>query len=161
MQKLNIMFEISGVPLLISGNCSIIEKPSTGQNPGVGAGGVSPIPAVGVATNYLIQTDQDFAVDIQWNQTGAVWMLLAGNWVGEVFFELMGPGEAPAVAFQTPLAGSNTIGTQKLQVPISAGQLPAGQYRVTCSLQFYVSGAPKAIAAFEDLGLIKVYDETI
>ena len=155
------MFEISGVPLLITGNCSIIEKPSAGQNPGVAAGGISPIPAGGAPTNRLIQTDQGFDINIDWNQAGAVWVLTAGNWVGEVFFELMGPGEAPAVSFKTVQAGANVIGAQTIQVPVNAGQLPPGQYRVTCSLQFYVAGLPKAIAAFEDLGLIKVYAETI
>ena len=144
------MFEITSLPTLITGNCQIIEGPSSASAPAD--------PAGGGPTNKFVQTDQPFRIQFNWNQISNSW-ILNGNWEFRVEFELRGPGEAP-FGFSATLASTPLNGVYIHDINVPAASLIPGIYDVSCSMQFYSGGNPKPIVAFEDLEAICVYQES-
>ncbi|HHH49940.1 MAG TPA: hypothetical protein ENK52_03055 [Saprospiraceae bacterium] len=150
-------FEIAGTPPKITGHCHIYEGSSTD-----GAGAKS-VPF----TNRLIQDDQTIYFTFHWKQHSNSFWLAGGHWHQEVYLELMGPGEASKSGgyFKTTIAAQDVNGSFSNTIKVAPGKIKPGVYRVTCSMQYYSNFGsagghqPRALAAFDDLGIIKVYHE--
>lgn len=152
-------FEVSGLNVNVTAHCHLREFKSTANAPEVPT---APIPPGTIASNNVIQKDQPFQILFHWNQGGpGVWALGAGDWLLEVFLEKMGPGEAtvPGGYFKASAAGVGTSGFYAKEINVPANTVAPGVYRVVCSMQLEVGGVPKALAGFDDLGLIRVIND--
>lgn len=153
-------FEVSGLNVNVNAHCHIREFDSPTNAPEVPT---APVPPGTIWSNRMIQADQPFQILFHWNQGGSgVWAIGAGIWRFEIFLELMGPGEAPVPKgyFTTTQAGNSSPGFYAQKIDVPANTVVPGVYRVVCSMQLVVGGVPKALAGFDDLGLIRIYDES-
>ncbi len=149
--------EISGITVDIqNATVRITEHSSTAAAPGA--------PVFPATSNKLIQTDQAWDIWFKWDQVAGSFLLNGGEWVFDVYLEMMGPDEAPATKGHfakkinaNPVDGNNF----QTYVHINAGEVPEGTYRIVVSQQFYSLGKPRAIAMFGDIGLVKFYKEEV
>lgn len=146
--------------LFVKGSCWILEGQSTAgfeEEPNI------PPTATYGSSNKMIQLDQSFALSFKWTVYGKLACLLdCGYWKCQVFFEQMGGGET---AFN-PEENVQDVGhpghSYEALVKVQPGALQPGVYRVICCLQYHLKdGSPGPIAAFEDRGLIKIYQDKV
>jgi hypothetical protein len=105
-----------------------------------------------------VQTDEDVTIRFHWTQTGALCGMLSGTWRCDVFLEEMGPGEVTSpIPFKTSAFVTTNGFTYEVNVPVAAGTVQEGLYRVTARLMLTSNGAPKLspVCAFVDLGLVQ------
>lgn len=149
--------EISGITVDIqNATVRITEHHSTAAAPGG--------PILPATSNQLIQTDQAWDIWFKWDQVAGSFLLNGGQWVFDVYLELMGPDEAAATKGHfmktinaTPVNGNN----YETYVHVNAGEVAAGTYRIVVSQQFHSLGKPRALALFGDIGLVKFYEEEV
>ncbi len=102
-------------------------------------------------SNLVINPDQSFTVEMQWEIRGflaPLWLAaLGGSWSVEVFAESVGPGPEIRIASKSvPVSGGTTTGTTTRftsgPITVPAGMLPEGNpgagnpsgvYRLACS----------------------------
>ena len=153
-------FEVSGLNVNVNAHCHLREFDSPTNAPEVPT---APPPPGTIWSNKMIQKDQAFQILFHWTQNGpGVFAIGAGDWLLEVFLEKMGPGEAPVPKgyFKVSIPGVGNPGFYAKEINVPAGTVDPGIYRVVCSMQLVVGNVPKALAGFDDLGLIRVYDES-
>lgn len=153
-------FEVSGLTVNVNAHCHLREFKSTANAPELPT--APPAPGT-VASNRIIQEDQPFQILFHWNQRGVgTWALAAGDWNCEIFLEQMGPGEATNAAgyFSTTVSGNAAAGFYAAKIDVPRNTVAPGVYRVVCSMQLVVAGQPRALAGFDDLGLIRVIAES-
>lgn len=108
----------------------------------------------------IIQRDQAMYVHFSWKQYGWLGKLICNSsWILRVYIEQIGLGEvnnppAVTVPFQQS-ANSNYHGL----VTLPANSLPVGAFRIVATLTLRGPKGPTPIAAFEDLGIIQVYED--
>jgi hypothetical protein len=106
----------------------------------------------------FIQTDQPWVVCTQFQTTGLLCPLLTGNhWKFCLLLEKMGGGEInlnPCVQMQYQPGNAFAC------IPVQAGQVPEGTYRIIATLRLYSpNNNPGPVAAFVDLGLVQFYND--
>ncbi len=109
----------------------------------------------------IIQTDQDLFVHFVFTQSGWLSKMMNGRWQCRAFFELMGAGESPGnptpvwVNF-VPVDGH----TYSAVITIPRNTLREGVYKVVATLLLDgVSGKPTPIAAYDEIGIVQVYND--
>lgn len=149
---------VNPTSLTIRANARILEGQSTQdfeESPNI------PLPQQYGGTNRIIQNDQPFKVRFNWRTAGPfVGFLSGGKWKCDVLFESMGGSES---AFNPSNiksdAGVNGANYQ-LDINVPAFSLPVGLYRVVARMQWYfANGKPGPLVAFDDLGMIQIYNE--
>ena len=143
------------IPIIKIKNADVklMELASTAGLPG---GPVEPVPS-----NKLIQTDQPFKVEFEWEQVAGSWMLNGCNWQFDIYLEQMGPGEAPPAGghFTGNQAVDPTNGVKSFTKQVGAYDVAPGLYRVTVCQQLHALGQPRAVVMFGDIGLVRFYEE--
>lgn len=132
----------------ITGNVHLHEGPSTADLPDA-----SPV--------NIVQRDQNVFVHFVWSQAGWLGKMLSSSckWEARVYLEQMGAGEVgnPApVSISFKRAGSASYNGV---VTIPAYSLPEGAYKVIATLMLHGPLGPTPIAAFEDIGVLQVYED--
>jgi hypothetical protein len=124
--------------------------PSQNNPPGV---------PVWVTANDKVQTDQNLRVNLVWTMSGALNSFLAANYVCTAYFEKMGTGEASSnYSATTAHVPSAVPHSYSLNIPIPAGSLSDGVYRLVVSLITQSTGGVGfPIVGFTEIGLIQVY----
>jgi hypothetical protein len=128
---------------------------------------VSATPPLGVDNAQIIRVDQPTDFTFDWTPGG--WLVQMGFFTGnlkfDVFYELMGPGEAVIGAPTTssplviPLGAFGVAQTYTLTIP--ANKVPPGVYRMVVRMGLLPpAGAttPTIICGFEEVGLVEYYD---
>ena len=124
--------------------------------------GPSTVPPGAIITTppTAIQVDQPTIFTFNWAATG--WLaatILAPspikNWKFDVFYELMGPGEAtfavPTSTVPTSLSGFTTL------TVLPGTVATEGIYRVVVRMMMTLTGNPSPICGFIDFGLVEYY----
>ena len=132
----------------ISGNVHLHESASTKDLPAA--------PPVNI-----VQRDQNVYIHFVWQQNGWLGKMLSSScrWEARVYLEQMGAGEvanpAPAnISFKR--AGSASYSGV---VTLPAFSLPQGAYKVIATLMLHGPLGPTPISAFEEVGLLQVYED--
>lgn len=106
----------------------------------------------------ILKVGQKYAVKFEWTQLGNLCHVLNGNWVCQVYFEQMGPGEE----FVQPIKKVPFVRkpgykySVELELPVA--DVGPGVYRAVAEILFEdPKGRPMPIAAFADLGWLHVY----
>ncbi|MCB0572224.1 MAG: hypothetical protein KDC66_20800 [Phaeodactylibacter sp.] len=130
----------------ITGNVHLHESASTADLPQA-----SPV--------SIIQRDQTLYVHFVWSQNGWLGKLLSPGckWDARVYLELMGAGEISNPAPVTVAFSSASSASYSAVVPVSS--LPQGAYKVIATLMLHGPSGPTPIAAYEDLGILQVYED--
>ncbi len=144
--------------LRVSGSARILEGQS---NAGFEEVPYIPFPARHGSTNKMVQSDQAWAVEVNWAVNGLFACLLdCGYWNCKLYFEQMGGGETN----YSPETMTQDLGRPGQQykglINIPPYSLKTGVYRVIVCLQYYFeNGTPGPISGFEDVGLVKIFEE--
>ena len=138
---------VSPVVNIANAHCHFIERPSVANAP------------EGPLNNRLVQIDQPVTIRFHWTQTSGSWVLPGGFWRLECYLEDLGPTENSGYFF-IDVAGDGTNGFKQQDLNIPAGSIPPGVYDVTCAMQFWQGGNPKALAGFDSMGKYRFYRET-
>lgn len=113
------------------------------------------------STNRVIQSDQLWAVEVNWQVDGLFACLLdCGYWKCKLYFEQMGGRETSF----SPEAITQDLGRPgqryRGQIDVQPYALKPGVYQVIVCLQYcFENGNPGPIVGFEDVGLVKIYEE--
>ena len=95
-----------------------------------------------------------------WTQSGFLCNFLDSDdkWVCAIYLEQMGPGEVAA----NPTAkkvDATSIDGHTYDAPVEITNLPVGVYKVMATLTLHANGGtPTPIAAYEELGVLQVYE---
>ncbi len=132
----------------ISGNVHLHEGASTADLPDT-------------APVNIVQRDQNVFVHFVWSQSGWLGKLLSSSckWEARVYLEQMGAGE---VANPAPVSISFKKASSASYsgiVTIPAYTLPQGAYKVIATLMLQGPLGPTPIAAYEDIGVLQVYED--
>lgn len=122
---------------------------------GISQGGLPSVPPVNI-----IQTDQNLYAHFVWRQSGFLSKMLSGRWQIRIFFELMGAGEVanPAPRYVNFVQQEGHNYSAVINVP--AGSLREGIYKVFATIQLEgLKGTPTPIAAYEEIGVLQVYND--
>ncbi len=137
------MFEHPFGGLLTGTISTLVEDPS----------GISP-------PSSIIQTDDAWQVVVSWNISGIAAMFLGGNWTVRVFVESIGPG--PEVQVGTtqvvPLSAAPpaTSRSYNTTMPVGAGVLPEGSYKLVTLLNYENAGVSGEMAAFVESPIVQI-----
>jgi len=117
----------------------------------------------GTAPQSVIRTDQSWAVNVSWTNTGFVTGMIAGNYDLHLLLESIGPGTdldltdpGDHIIALTP--GSSPVPYSK-HVDVNAGVVPAGVYKLVVLLRYLEpGGTPGPMAAYvETSPLLQFY----
>jgi hypothetical protein len=132
----------------ISGNVHLHESASTKDLPAA--------PPVNI-----VQRDQNVYVHFVWKQNGWLGKMLSSScrWEARVYLEQIGAGEvgdpAPVnISFKRSAATSYSG-----VITLPAYSLPQGAYKVIATLMLHGPLGPTPISAFEEIGLLQVYED--
>lgn len=132
----------------VNGKATLHEGPSTDGFP------------AGAPTN-VIQRDQPVSVAIKWESSGLLVPFLAGEWRLNIYMEQMGQGEYTLPISEASVNFNAASPTQSHVFNIAPNTVPAGLYRVLCSLTLVSPDAtgnvPGPVAAFAEFGLVQFY----
>ena len=111
--------------------------------------------------NNIVQCNQELTVHFRWDVRTSYGEAFNPQckFLCRVYLEQMGPGEGP-----DNFEGTCPIICQDNQhynyyINIHAGDVPAGAYRMVCTLTMLnPSNNPLPVAAFADLGIIQFYE---
>lgn len=125
-----------------------------------GAG--KPDPFTPVSPVNIIQVDQALFVHFVWTQSGVLSKLLntSCKWECRAYLEEMGKQETdnPAPTYVNFVAVDGN--TYSAYVTIPAGSLREGAYKIVATLQLNgPTGKPTPIAAYEEVGILQVYED--
>lgn len=109
----------------------------------------------------VMQRDQTMFVHFRWNQTGWLTRLLSKDcaWEARAYLEQIGMGEVPN---PTPVKVSFKPGSPAnyhAVITLPGSSLPEGAFRLVATLTLNGPAGPTPVAAFEDLGIIQVYED--
>ena len=119
----------------------------------------------GIAPQTIIRTDQSWAVNVNWTNTGLATGMIAGNYDLHLLLERMGPGDDLDLTdrevrdHEIPLRpGPEPIEYSK-HVDIRAGIVPPGVYKLVVVLRYMESsGTPGPMSAYvETNSLLEFY----
>ncbi len=132
----------------ISGDVHLHESPSTAD--------LKEAPPVNI-----VQRDQNVYVHFVWKQNGWLGKLLSSScrYEARVYLEMMGAGEvgnpAPVnISFKRGASASYSA-----VVTLPAYSLPQGAFKVVATLLMHGPLGPTPIAAFEEVGVLQVYED--
>jgi len=118
----------------------------------------------GTAPSSIIRTDQNWAVNVAWKNTGPATGMIGGNYDLHLLLERIGPGDDldltdPNDHFIPLTPGPEPVNYAK-HVDIPAHRVPAGIYKVVVVLRYFEpSGAPGPMSAYEETSpLIEFYN---
>ncbi|MBK7871992.1 MAG: hypothetical protein IPJ74_15620 [Saprospiraceae bacterium] len=159
--KLDFEVNLNGMFKVLHGGYAILsEEPDDDQGDHLSF--PSPGPYHPYPSNMIIQTDQPWKVKCHWHVKGSLCLIIYGKWECNVYLEEMGAGEYKGSPFTTTIPFVNELEhAYESVVNIPANAIPPGVYRVTLSLQLLnlsPKNAPLPVAAFSDIGLLKVYE---
>jgi hypothetical protein len=120
----------------------------------------------GTAPQSVIRTDQSWAVNVEWKNTGFVTGMIAGNYDLHLLLECIGPG--PDLDLTDPFLGDHIIPLKPGATPVSyfkhvdvpGNVVPAGVYKLVVLLRYLEpSGTPGPMAAYvETSPLLQFYN---
>ncbi len=116
-----------------------------------------PAPA-GTDLPQVLRVDQSTTFKFSWTRTGALLPWFDPSQVKfDVFYELMGPGEA---VIAVPTATTTTLSALSTTLTLAANSVPAGVYRVVVRMMLLppVGATPTKICGFAELDLVEYYD---
>jgi len=122
-------------------------------------GGVTPI--------NVINANQDFAANLEWQLCGFLVQFLSGHWRIRLLLESMGPTEEyslPLGGKTVPLPngvvcpGNPNCTCWETDIPVTAGTVEPGLYKAVIALTYEsVLGVPGPMAGFAELGMVQIY----
>ena len=115
-----------------------------------------------LAPNTIIETDDNWEVDVNWNISGLVAPALGGNWDVRLFLESLDGlnptkkiGEA-VVSLNSVPPSTNRNYTAKIK--INAGVVGAGLYKLTAAITYSNLGVVLEMAGFHEGPLMQFID---
>lgn len=118
----------------------------------------------GVAPQSVIRTDQSWAVNVSWTNTGVATPMIGGNYDLHLLLERIGPGTDLDITDPADHIIPLTPGTSPVNyfrhVDVPAGRVPAGVYKLVVLLRYFdLTGAFGPMAAYEETSpLLQFYD---
>jgi len=108
----------------------------------------------------IIQRDQTMYVHFHWKQHGWLGRLISNcTWKASVFLEQIGKGEVDNPAPVNVSFQQASPAYYRGVVTLPANSLPEGAFRVVATLTLQGPSGPTPIAAFDDLGIVQVYED--
>ncbi len=107
----------------------------------------------------LLRGDKATNYQFSWNSSGFA-SAIPGTYRVSVIFEEMGPGEFAGGLFSASTANTGP-GAYAVGVPIAAGSIPDGVYRVTAILTFDAGVNPTPIVAMTEIPMVRVFSSNI
>jgi len=112
----------------------------------------------------IIRTNQSWAVNVNWTNTGIATGMIAGNWDLHLLLERIGPGNDLDLTDPSdhiiPLSPGPSPVNYFRHIDLPAGRVPAGIYKLVVMLRYLEpGGAPGPMSAYEELSpLIEFYN---
>ena len=149
---------ISKNDLAVYGYCQIYEKRSQG---GFREDPLIESPNKRVLTNNLIQSDQNWGVQVNWKVVGPLACLLdCGYWKASLIFEQQGIKETDVSPYKVVQDIGKDGHEYTVDIELKKEELKSGIYAVTCCLEYYLRSRKLGpIIGFHSLDKIKIYDE--
>ncbi len=132
--------------LAVSGNVHLHESASTDDLPAA--------PPVSI-----IQTDQTLYVHFIWRQSGWLTNLFSHRctWECQVYLEQMGAGE---YGNPSPTRVPFSPGNRRNSAYVTISNIPEGAYKIVATLVLRgPGGGPSPVAAYEEVGILQVYND--
>lgn len=112
----------------------------------------------------IIETDDDWNVDVHWQLQGPLAPFLAGTFTLRIFAESLAAssfeGQIGATqTFNLNAAPPSTTRNYAANVVIPAGSVPTGVYKITTVLTYANLGVPLEMAGFVEGPLVQLYDK--
>ena len=117
----------------------------------------------GTPTN-IIETDDAFAIRVNWTITGLAAPFLGGQWHVNAYLD-DADGVAPSSGLLggavVPVGPSNGQQTRNYAttIKVAAGKVKAGLYDLTVAITYDNFGPPLSIAAFSEGPILQFYDK--
>lgn len=111
----------------------------------------------------LIQKDQPINIKVSWKTSGLLCPFIAGKWRVEVYLEKMGKGEYNGNNIDGSLDYDPNKRNHQLTISVPENTIDKGTYRVVVCLSLLAKDSGQThgpLAAFADLGIVKVYEES-
>lgn len=120
----------------------------------------------GTAPQTIIGTDQSWAVNVSWTNTGPATSMVAGTYDLHLLLERVGPGADLDLTdpflpdHRIPLTPGAPPVNYSRHVDIAPGVVPAGVYKLVVLLRYLdINGQPGPMAAFEETSpLLQFFD---
>ncbi len=120
------------------------------------AGPTAPSPG-GVDSAQVIRVDETTTFTFTWTTSGALLPWFNASQVKfDVFYELMGPGEA---VIAVPTTTATTLGALTTTLTIAPNQIQEGVYRIVARMMMLppVGTTPTKLCGFVDLDIVEYY----
>lgn len=109
--------------------------------------------------NRVLENGRLNHIQVSWKLTGTLITddVLTGSWHLQAFFERIGAGPEFSVPSLAPIdVAWDHDGTYSITIPIPAGTVPAGAYKVVVLLSHLnASGRPTRMAGFVELPMVR------
>ena len=119
----------------------------------------------GTAPQPIIRTNQSWAVDVDWTNTGIGTGMIGGNYDLHLLLERVGPGSDLDITDPNdhiiPLTPGPSPVVYSRHVDVAANVVPAGVYKLVVLLRYFElgGGGPGPMAAYQETTpLLQFYD---
>lgn len=111
----------------------------------------------------IIQTDDEWTIEVHWSLDGPAAPFLCGQWQVAAFVESIGPGEEKQVGeTQTvPMDAAPPLPTPRTYtttIVVPAGELAVGAYKLVTLINANQNGVPLEMAAFIEGPILQFYE---
>ena len=114
----------------------------------------------------IIRTNQSWAVNVSWTNTGSATGMIGGTWDLHLLLERIGPGDDLDLTDSVlsdhiiPLTPGVSPVNYSRHVDVPANRVPAGVYKLVVLLRYIEpTGAPGPISAYEEISpLLEFYN---
>lgn len=112
----------------------------------------------------IIETDDDWRVDVRWNISGPLAPFMGGKFSLQVYAE-----DIAATAFSGPIGSHEIVDLNEApatpsrnyqrHILIKAHSVPTGVYKLTAVLTYKNLGVPLEMAGFAETPMVQLYDK--